>query len=243
MNVLFLLLTVFPGQRFANLPTGVLPESHVWQVTIAHRFLPAVLAPDWSHDPLQALTAPNVRIVLDKSLGDRALVGVIDGISSRELGLHAAFAPLNWLTLYPEINPHLYGFKLDSTWFNLGLCCHRTFGKRWAVAAQPRYTTNTAHHYVSFGLAAKAGLGKGYDLTLEAEPMLVGRDTTTRLLATALAVEKEIGWHNFIVTLGTPREQSAPAMFRSTGPATAYSDILDAAKGWFRIGFNILRKF
>jgi hypothetical protein len=184
-----------------------------------------------------------VRIVLDKSLGDRALVGVIDAISSRELGLRAAFAPLKWLTLYPEINTHLYALKLDSTWFNLGLCCHRTFGKCWAVAAQPRYTTNTMHHYVSLGLAAKAGLGKGYALALEAEPVLVGRDSTTRQLACALALEKEIGWHNFIITIGTPHEQSAPAMFRSTGPATGYSDVLDVAKGWFRIGFNILRKF
>jgi hypothetical protein len=237
------LLLAFPGQRFANLPTGVLPESHVWQVCIAHRFLPSAIAPGWGQDPVQAFTAPNVRIVLDKSLGDRALVGVIDAISSREIGLRAAFAPLKWLTLYPEINTHLYGFKLDSTWFNLGLCCHRTFGKRWAVAVQPRYTTNTALHFVSLGLAAKTGLGRGYALALEAEPVLVGRDSTTRQLACALALEKEIGWHNFIITIGTPREQSAPAMFRSTGPATAYSDILDAAKGWFRIGFNILRKF
>ena len=240
---LLLLLLAFPGQRFANLPTGVLPESHVWQVCISHRWLPAVFAPGWDSVPLRAFTGANVRIVLDKSLGDRALVGVIDAISSRELGLRAAFAPLNWLTLYPEINTHLYRFELDSTWFNLGLCCHRTFGKRWAVAAQPRYTTNTAHHYVSLGLAAKAGMGKGYDLALEVEPVLVGRDSTTRQLAVALAVEKEIGWHNFIITLGTPHEQSAPGMFRSTGAATAYSGLLDAAKGWFRIGFNILRKF
>jgi hypothetical protein len=240
---LLLLLLVFPGQRFANLPTGVLPESRVWQVTISHRWLPALAAPEWTRDPLQAVTAPNVRIVLDKSLGDRALVGVIDAVSSREIGLRAAFAPLDWLTLYPEINSHLYTFRLDSTWFNLGFCCHRTFGKRWAVAAQPRYTTNTTHHYVSLGLATKAGIGKGYALALEVEPVLVGRDSTTRLLAAALAAEKEIGWHNFIVTLGTPREQSAPAMFRSTGPTTAYSDVLDLAKGWFRVGFNILRKF
>jgi hypothetical protein len=236
-------MLAFPGQRFANLPTGVLPESHVWQVTIGHRFLPAVLAPGWTNDPLAAISAANVRVVLDKSLGDRVLVGGIVAISDEEIGLRASFAPLDWLTLYPEINTHLYGFKLDSTWFNLGVCCHRTFGKCWAVAAQPRYTTNTMHHFVSIGIAATAGLGRGYAMALEAEPVLVGRDSTTRLLATAVALEKEIGWHNFIITLGTPYEQSAPDMFRSTGPATAYSNLLDAAKGWFRIGFNILRKF
>jgi hypothetical protein len=239
---LLLLLLAFPGQRFANLPTGVLPESHVWQVTIAHRFEPAVLAPEWNHAPLQAFTGANVRIVLDKSLGDRALVGVIDAISSRELGLRAAFAPLDWLTLYPEINTHLYGFNLDSTWFNIGLCCHRTFDKRWAVAAQPRYTTNLTEHFVSLGLGAKAAVLETWWLGLEAEPVIDG-DSTTKLVPWNLTIEKQQGWHNFIITIGTPREQSAPGMFRSTGPTTAYSDILDAAKGWFRIGFNILRKF
>jgi hypothetical protein len=240
---LLLLLLAFPSQRFANLPTGVLPESHVWQFTLGHRFLPAAIAPEWSHDPLQAFTGANVRIALDKSVGDRVLVGAIDAISSRDIGLHAAFAPLDWLTLYPEVNTHLYGFKLDSTWFNLGLCCHRTFGEKLAVMAQPRYTTNATHHFVSLGLAAKAGLGNGYAVALEAEPVLVGRDSTTRQLAASLDIEKEIGWHSFIITLGTPREQSAPAMFRSAGPATAGANVLDVAKGWFRIGFNILRKF
>ena len=240
---LLLLLLAFPGQRFANLPTGVMPESHVWQVTIGHRFFPAVLAPGWKSDPLAAISTANVRVVLDKMLGDRVLVGGIVAISDEEIGLRAAYAPLNWLTFYPEINTHLYGFKLDSTWFNLGLCCHRTFGRSWAVVAQPRYSTNTTHHYVSLGLAAKASLGSGYALGLEAEPVLVGHDSTTRLLACALAVEKEIGWHNFIITLGTPYEQSAPDVLRSTDPVTAYANVLDVAKGWFRIGFNILRKF
>jgi hypothetical protein len=240
---LLLLLLAFPGQRFANLPTGVLPESHVWQFTLGHRFLPAVLAPEWSHDPLQAFTGANVRIVLDKSVGDRALVGVVDAISSRELGLHGAYAPLDWLTLYPEINTHLYGFKLDSTWFNLGLCCHRTFGEKLAVMAQPRYTTNTSKHFVSLGLGAKVQVINTWSLSLEAEPVLVGRDSTTRQLAASLAIEKEIGWHNFAITLGTPREQSAPAMFRSSGEPTAYSHVLDLLKGRFRVGFNLLRKF
>ena len=240
---LLLLLLAFPGQRSANLPTGVLPEPHAWQVCVSHRFLPAVAAPGWDRDPLQAFTSANVRVTLDKSLGDRVLVGIADAISSRELGLRGAYAPLDWLTVYPELNTHLYGFKLDSTWFDLGLCCHRTFGERLAVAVQPRYTTNTTLHFISIGLAAKAGLSNGYALALEAEPVLVGRDSTTRQLAVSLAVEKEIGWHSFIITLGTPRGQSAPTMFRSAGPATVYSDILDATAGWFRIGFNILRKF
>ena len=240
---LLLLMLSFPGQRFANLPTGVLPESHVWQVTIAHRFLPAVLAPDWNHDPLQAFTIPDVWLRLDRSLGERWLVGGGIGIISHELEARAAWAPLSWLTAYPELNSHLYDPKLDSTWFNLGLNFHKTFGERLALTAQPRYTTNSKHHYVSLGLAAAAGLGNSYAVALEAEPVLLGRDSTTRQLACGLAIQKQVGWHDFAITLGTALNQFAPAMFRSTGPATAYSDILDAAKGWFRIGFNILRKF
>lgn len=239
---LLLLLLAFPGQRIANLPTGVLPESHVWQVCVSHRFLWAVTAPEWTREPLRAFTGANVRVTLDKSFGDRWLVGVADAISSRELGLHGAYAPLDWLTLYPEINTHLYGFKLDSTWFNLGLCCHRTIGERWAVAAQPRYTTNTSRHFVSLGLGAKVEVINTWSLSLEAEPVLVGRDSTTRQLAASLAIEKEIGWHNFAITLGTPREQSAPAIFRSSGEPNAYSDVLDLLKGRFRVGFNLLRK-
>jgi hypothetical protein len=243
MNLLLLLTLGFPGQRIANLPTGVLPESHVWQVCISHRFLPAMLAPEWTRDPLQVFTGANVRISLDKSLGDRLLLGLSDAISSRELGFHLAWAPLDWLTVYPELNTRLYGFKLDSTWFNVGLCWHKTLGDRFALVAQPRYTTNTTRHFVSLGLGAEAGLGDGYSLGFEAEPVLAGRDSTTRWLPLNLAVEKELGWHNFSITLGSNRNQSAPAMFRSDGPATAYSDVLDVARGWFRVGFNILRKF
>jgi hypothetical protein len=242
MSILLLLL-VFPGQRFGSLPTGVLPEPRVWQVCVSHRFLPSLTAPGWKNDPLRAFTGANVRITVDKSLGDRVLVGIADAISSRDVGLRAAWAPFGWLTLYPEVNTHLYGFKLDSTWLDIGFCCHRTIAERFAVMAQPRYTTNTVRHFVALGLGAKVGLGDGFALALEAEPVLVGRDSTTRMLAASLALEKEIGWHNFTVTLGSARNQSAPGLFRSEGPATAYSDILDLTRGWFRIGFNILRKF
>jgi len=239
---LLLLLLALPGQRFVNLPTGVLPESHVWHVCVAHRFLPAVTAPGWDRDPLQAFTGANVRVTVEKSLGDRWVVGITDAISSRVLGLGAAFAPLPWLTVYPELNTHLYGLKLDSTWLNIGFNFHRTWDERLAVTTQPRITTNTRRHFVSLGLAAKSSLGSGYAVALEAEPVLFGRDSTTRQLALAGAVEKEVGWHSFVLTLGTPREQTAPALFRSAGEPTAYSDVLDAFKGHFRIGFNLLRK-
>lgn len=243
MHILLLILAVFPGERIANLPTGVLPEPRVWQVCVSHRFLPAITAPGWNSDPLQTFSGANVRVALEKSFGERWVVGVSDAISSRILGLNAAYSPLPWLTIYPELSTHLYGFKLDSTWFNTGLCLHRTVGAGLAVMALPRYTTNTTHHYVSLGLGAKVQVVNTWSLSLEAEPVLFGRDSTTRQLAASLGIEKEVGWHNFIITLGTPRQQSAPAMFRSTGPATAYSDILDLTQGWCRVGFNILRKF
>jgi hypothetical protein len=242
VNLLLLVLFSFPGQRVANLPTGVLPEPRVWQVNISHRFLPATFAPDWGKDPLRAFTGANVRVTLEKSLGERWVVGIADAISSRVLGLNAAYALLPWLTVYPELNTHLYGFKLDSTWFNLGLCCHRSFGEKLAVMAQPRYTTNTNEHFFSLGLGAKWQVIETWSVGLEAEPVLFGRDSTTRQLAAGLAIEKEIGWHNFIITFGTPREQTAPGLFRSAGEPTAYSDVLDLFRGHFRVGFNLLRK-
>ena len=243
MNLLLLVLLSFPGQRIANLPTGVLPEPHVWQLNISHRFVPAVLAPGWAGDPLQLFGGANVRDVLDKSFGDKALVGVNLTISTRELGLHGAWAPYDWLTLYPELNTRINDLKMDNTWFNVGLCCHRAFGERVAVVAQPRLTTNTRKHFASLGLGAKAQVINTWSLGLEAEPVLLGRDTTTRTLAWSLAVEKEYGWHNFIFTFGSPLDQSAPGMFRSApGDTSAYSGLLDLTKGWFRMGFNIMRK-
>jgi hypothetical protein len=243
MNLLLLVLLSFPGQRIANLPTGVLPEPHVWQLNISHRFLPAVFAPNWSRDPLQLFSVPNVRDVLDKSLGERVVVGANLTITTRELGLHGAWAPLGWLTLYPELNSHLYRLKRDSTWFNLGLCCHRTFGERFALMGQPRYTTNTIDHLVSVGLGTKVQAINTWWLGLEAEPVIVGRDSTTRTLAWNLTVEKEYGWHNFIFMLGSPIDQSAPGMFRSPPrDTTAYAGLLDLARGYFRLGFNIMRK-
>ena len=241
MSILLLLLA-FPSQRFVNLPTGVLPEPHVWQVCVSHRWLPAVFAPGWTRDPLQAFSTANVRLTLDRSLGDRTVVGGALGISSRELGAKVAWALLPWITAYPELNSHLYDFRLDSTWLNIGLNLHHGWGEHLSLSAQPRYSTNTKHHYVSLGLAAAAGLGAGYAVALEAEPVLLGRDTTTRQLACGLAIQKQVGWHDFAITLGTAREQYAPALFQSLGEPGAYSDVLDVLKGRVRFGFNLFRK-
>jgi hypothetical protein len=242
MNLLLLLAMAFPAQRFVNVPTGILPESRVWQVVVSHRFLPAVVAPGWSQDPLRAFTGANVRVTIDKSLSDRLVVGMADGISSREIGLHAAWAPSAWFTIYPELNTHLYRITLDSTWLAIGLNAHRMIGERLALAVQPSYTTNLSHHFLSFALAAKTDLGAGYSAGIEAEPVLVGRDSTTGQLAISMVVEKQVGWHDFALTFGTPREQTAPARFLNSSPTTAYSDVLDLLKGYFRVGFNLSRK-
>ncbi len=243
MNIALLFLLAFPGQRIANLPTGVLPEPHVWQLNISHRFLSAALGPNWTRDPLQAFTVPDVWVRLDRSLGERWIVGGGIGIISHELSLQAGWAPLPWLTAYPELKSHLYDFKLDSTWLNLGLCCHHTLGEKLAAMAQPRYTTNTKEHFASLGLGAKAQVVNSWSLGLEAEPVILGRDPTTRNLAWNLTVEKEYGWHNFIFTLGSPLNQSAPDLFRSApGDTSVYAGLLDLARGYFRLGFNILRK-
>jgi hypothetical protein len=242
VNALLLLMLAFPGQRFVNLPTGVLPEARVWQVCVSHRFYPSVTAPGWNHDPLQALTIPDVWLTLDRSLGERWLVGGGIGMTSKEIEARAAWAPLPWLTAYPELSSHLYSLKPDSTWFNVGLNLHKTVGEHLTLVAQPRYTTNSKQHFVSVGLAAGSALGKGYAVALEAEPVLLGRDSTTRQLACGLALQKQVGWHDFAITLGTALQQSAPAAFRSAGTPTAYSDVLDLLKGRVRLGFNLLRK-
>ena len=241
MTLLFLLVAVFPGQRFANLPTGVMPEPAVWQFTVSHRFLPAVFAPDWQRDPLRAFTSPNVRIALDKLIGDRWAAGITDDISTRELGLRAAWAPLGWLTAYPEVTTYVIALGAESTWFNLGMCAHHTLAGKYAGAIQPRYTTNLSEHFVSLGLGVKAAVLPTWWLGFEAEPVILG-DSTTGRVPMNLTIEKEQGWHNFIITIGNVRGQTAPAMLRNQGQ-TGYSDILDVTKGYFRVGFNILRKF
>ena len=173
MNALLILLLAFPGQRIANLPTGVLPESHVWQLNISHRFVPAVLAPDWTKDPLQLFGGANVRDVLDKSLGGTGLVGFNLTINTREVGLHGAWAPLSWLTVYPELNTHLYGFKLDSTWFNARILrppgVRRASRRRGSSPATPRTTKS---HFISLGVGGKVQFLPSWSAGVEAEPVL-----------------------------------------------------------------------
>jgi hypothetical protein len=241
MSVL-LLLAVFPSQRFVNLPTGVLPETGVWQVCISHRFYPSVTAPNWTHNPLQAFLTPDVWLTLDRSISERWLAGGGLGIISHRLAVRAAWAPIKWLTLYPELDARLYDFQPDSAWFDVGLSFHQTLGRGFAFAVQPRYTAGTEHQYLSLGLAAAVGLGRDYAVALEAEPVLLGRDSTTRQLAAGIAIQKQVGWHDFAITLGTALNQYAPAMLRSMGESTPYSDVLDLGKGRMRIGFNLFRK-
>lgn len=242
MTLMLALLIAFPGPRIANLPTGMLPESHVWQFEISHRFWYSVFAPGWRSDVLQSLTVPDVRAVLDKSLGEKVTVGVALDVISHEAALHAAYAPLACLTVYPEISTGIRSLTMDATWLNVGVCAHRTFGDRVAVIAQPRYTTNTKQHFLSLGLGGKVQVLPSWSLGLEVEPVLAGRDSTTGLAPWAFTIEKEYGGHNFAFTLGSALYQSAPAMFRSDHTGSGYDPVLDITKGEFRIGFNILRR-
>ena len=242
MTLVLALLIAFPGPRIANLPTGMLPESHVWQFEISHRFLPAACASGWKSDVLQLFLTPVVREGLDKSLGEKVTVGCALDVISHEAALHAAYAPLACLTIYPEISTGIRSLTLDATWLNVGICAHRAFGDRVAVMAQPRYTTNTKQHFLSLGLGGKVQVLPSWSLGLEVEPVLAGRDSTTDLAPWAFTIEKEYGGHNFIFTLGSALYQSAPAMFRSERTGSGYDPVLDITKGEFRIGFNILRR-
>jgi hypothetical protein len=242
MNLLLLLLVAFPGTRIASLPTGELPEPGVWQVNISHRFVPAVFASGWTDDVLQLFNGADVRDVIDKSLGARVLVGASLTVSTREAGVHAAWAPTGWLTVYPEVTAGLRQPAIERTWANVGLCLHHALADRLALAAQPRYTTNGSRHYVSLGLGAKGEVIERWSLGAEVEPVLLGRDSLTTLPSWTVAIDRELGWHNFVLTIGSGLRQSAPGSFLSRRTGSGYDDILDVARGHFRIGFNILRR-
>lgn len=242
MPLLLLFLAAFPGERIANLPTGQLPEPGLWQINISHRFLPSVTAQGWGEDILQFLNGADVRDVIDRSLTERLTIGASLTVATRELGLHAAWAPLDWLTFYPEVSADIRQFAIERTWANIGIALHRSFSDRLALVGQSRLTTNTKQLYGSLGLGLKAAVLASWWLGIETEPVLVGRDTATTLVPWTLTIDRQQGWHNFVLTVGSSLRQSAPSWFRTYRNADAYDDIVDVTKGHFRVGFNILRK-
>jgi hypothetical protein len=160
----------------------------------------------------------------------------------RAAGVHAAAALLDWFTLYPGLNADVRQFSTERTWADLGIALHHTFADRIAVVAQPRLTAGTDRLFGSLGLGLKTRVLPAWYAGLEAEPVLLGRDTTTTLVPWTITAEREQGWHNFVFTIGSSVHQSAPGFFRTFRNDNAYDEILDVAKGHFRIGFAIQRK-
>ncbi|MFO7650382.1 MAG: DUF5777 family beta-barrel protein [bacterium] len=243
MTLLLLLLSVFPGERIATLPTGRLLEDGTWQFGISHRFLSAADNSVLEGNLLNFLRNANVLVTFDRGIGGRVGAGAwFSNEPNKEVGLRAAYAPTHWTTLYAGVGANVVEFAADNAFANLALAVPLTFAERIHLLAMPRVTTNLAgtdNLFVSLGLGAQGSLGQGFSLGLEAEPVLLGPDpgpeAPPRLLAWNLALDKQVGWHNFTLVAGNSWAQTAPYWF-----SAANRDIL---KGRFRVGFNILRKF
>uniref|UniRef100_A0A7C4CEQ2 Uncharacterized protein n=1 Tax=candidate division WOR-3 bacterium TaxID=2052148 RepID=A0A7C4CEQ2_UNCW3 len=242
-TLLLLFLTTFPGVRIAGLPTGALLETGRWQVDISHRFAIPVFASGWSEDPLQALIASNTYVALDHAPVRGLALGLGLCPTDRVAEVHALWQPsgLGRFYLLPQVSTGLRNLSLENTWFAIGAGVPLAPIRSIALSALPRFTTNTTSHYVSLGLGAKLELGPDFRLGLETEPLLYriepghsGFGLSPDSLAWNLAFERELGWHNFVLTLGSARASIPPYSFRD--------GIVGLGAGGFRIGFHVLRK-
>ena len=232
MNLLIVLLVAFPGTRIANLPTGRLLEPGVWQVGISHRFLSAEYNEQLRGNPLNFLTGANVRVTLDRGITRRLSVGVAGGHAAHDLGGHAGWAPTRWTTASAGVWADVIERGRNSTWAWLGVGLPFSAGRRAHFLVQPRVSASLESFVLSLGAGAQLALPGNLSLGVETEPVLVGE---SRLPAWNIALDKQLGWHNFTFVAGNNWDQVAPRWF--TG---ANRDIL---KGRFRVGFNIFRKF
>jgi hypothetical protein len=235
MTLVLLLALAFPGARIANLPTGPGLEPGRWQLSISHRFLSA---PDnrLLGNALNFLKDANVRLAAERGLPGRFSAGLSYNNYNYELGAGVSWAALDRLTASAGIGTNLVERTLSTTWLNAAVAGHVTPVPRVHLVALPRLTTNTEDLYLSIGLGAKAGLPADFSVGLEAEPVLAGPTPHVgrRLLAWNLALDRELGWHNFTLVLGNAWHQSVPGWF-----SDANRDVL---KGHFRAGFAILRR-
>ncbi|MFO7675301.1 MAG: DUF5777 family beta-barrel protein [bacterium] len=231
MNLLIALLVAFPGTRIANLPTGRLLEPGIWQVGVSHRFLSAADNEQLKGNPLNFVTNASVRVFLDRGITRRLSVGIAGGNASHDLGLHAGWAPTRWLTASAGAWTDLVERGPTSTraWFAAGLPL--TLARRVHLLLQPRAGTNFDELVVSLGAGAQLSLPAGLSLGLETEPVLLGESDK---LAWNLALDKQLGWHNFTFVAGNNWHQAAPDWFTRANR--------DITRGYFRVGFNILRK-
>ncbi len=234
MAILFLLLA-FPGARIANLPTGPVIDNGTWLLSISHRFLSAE---DNSRlgNPLNFLKDANVRFAAERGFGSGLALGLSYTNYNYELGASAQWAPISLVTGYCGVGTNLIERKLSNTWLNAAVAGHLAPVSRLHLVLLPRLTTNTEDWFLSCGLGAKADLPADLSVGIETEPVILGPEpqSGSRLLAWNLAVDKELGWHNFTLVVGNSWHQSMPGWF-----ALANRDIF---KGVFRVGFNILRK-
>lgn len=231
MNLLITLMLAFPGTRIANLPTGRTLESGVWQLGIGHRWLSAANNDVLRGNLMNIITDASVLVWVDRGITDRLMLGAFGGNGSHAVGLRAAWAPIGWTTFHVAAWTNAVDIRIENTWSNLGLSLPLTVGDRLHLVILPRAATNFDQIVGSVGAGIKAGFGDGWSLAAETEPVVIGESD---LLAWNLVAARQLGWHDFALTVGNAWDQIEPLWY-----TTANRDI---RQGHFRVGFHILRK-
>ena len=231
MALLLVLFTLFPGTRIANLPTGRMLDEGRWQLAVSHRFLPAADNGVLEDNILDFVRTANVRLSAQRAFGPRLAAGASYCGAGNELAIDGAWAPWDHLTACVSLGTDVIELAGSSTWLAVTPVIHHAPGERFHVVALPRVTASTDSLFLSLGLGAEFALGRDLSLGFETEPVLVGDHDE---LAWNLALDKQLGWHNFTLTVGSAWHQSVPGWFSGANR--------DITRGLFRIGFNILRQ-
>ena len=231
MALLLVLFTLFPGTRIANLPTGRMLDAGRWQLAVSHRFLSSADNEVLEDNILNFVHTASVRFSVQRAFGPRLAAGAGFYNAGNELAVDAAWAPWEHLTACVSLGTDVIDIAGSSTWLAVAPVIHHAPGERFHVVALPRVTASTDSLFLSVGLGAELALGRDLSLGFETEPVLVG---DADKLAWNLALDKELGWHNFTLTVGNAWHQSVPGWFAGANR--------DVTRGLFRIGFNILRQ-
>jgi len=172
-----------------------------------------------------------VRVTFDRAFS-RSFLGVAAGNGGHELGLRAGYAPWRWTTLYADLSANVVDLQQENVWAGLAVAAPWTPARFLHLVAAPQLTASTESLFVSLGLGALADIGQDLSVGLEAEPVIIG---SLDKLAWNLALDKELGWHNFTFVVGNSYYQHLPGRFSRANR--------DITKGYLRVGFNILRRF
>lgn len=229
--LLVLVMFAFPPQRIANLPTGHLVESGHWQLCLSHRFFSPVNYYALRGNLFNFLTRPTVRVTADRGHRNWS-IGVAAGNAGHELALRAGYAPGEFATLYGEVSANVVSLRTEDVWTSVLTAVPWTPSPVLHLVAAPQVAVSMESLFASLGLGVVANAGQDLCLGLELEPVLLGKADK---LAWNLALDKKLGWHNFTLVLGNSYYQQSPYRFSRANR--------DITKGFFRIGFNILRKF